>query len=121
MKQKSIVEIADEFFARLNSTEETKDLLRRFDQKIQFELKDDKPFYVWIRGGEVSITEGEAEPSLEEVFTVESDRDTLMEIFSGKLRPFDAICQMKLHMLEVAKSPIKGWLGKLIRIGQDLR
>ena len=81
-------------------TEEGKKALAGHDEDYQFDLDDGTAFWVSIAGGKVVVREGRTKKSgYFETTYVETDAKTLRQLYSGKLRPVDAIERNRFRMV----------------------
>ncbi len=95
-----ILQEARDFFARAAETSEGQWVLQGHDEDYQFDLADGPSFYVSIHGGRLSVHPGRTpKTGYFETTYIGTDTRTLRELFSGKLRPVDAIEQRRFNML----------------------
>lgn len=81
-------EAAKSHFDRINSTSEGQKELTKFDQIIEFDLKDDESFYIEINNGKASVVKGKPPKEYQNVMILSTDRATVIEIFQkGQLYP----------------------------------
>jgi len=96
----TIIEEAKSIFARAAETVEGRYALEGHDEDYQFKLKDAHSFYVSIQGGKLIVASGDTpKTGYFECTYIETDSQTLRELFSGKLRPVEAIEQRRFNML----------------------
>jgi hypothetical protein len=108
-------------FDNLGSSAEGQAELSKYDEIIQFDLKDDKPFYIKIKNGKVSVTEGTAPLEPRNVITLTTDSATVRDIFNkGQLYPglADFMFEGKLWLKDSKKdeNPTTSWAAKLLRM-----
>src|SRR5215472_9668127 len=97
--------------------------LKEYDQLIQFTVLDGDPFYLDIKGGNVAVREGTAEPRpLAEAHEYKANRATLEAYFAGRVRMSDAIHDGQLFPVaaHTTKRHIDHWVAKLVRMGLGL-
>ena len=121
-------EIAKAHFDKLGSATEGQKELNRFDQIIEFDLKDDEAFYIKVESGKVSIIKGKAPEDYRNVIMLLTDRATVREIFyKGQLYPglADFMFEGKVYMrgsksgdIMVGEKgkPRMAWAAKLLRM-----
>ncbi len=121
-------EMGKAHFDKLSSSAEGQKELKKFDEVIQFDLKDDESFYIKIVSGKVSVTKGKAPTDSPNMITLITDRATVRDIFyKGQLYPglSDFMFSGKLWMQKsksgttiVVKDekPITAWTSKLLRM-----
>lgn len=114
-------EIAKSHFDKLSASPEGEKELSKFNETIQFELKDDESFYIGINNGKVSITKGKAPVELGNMVTFITDRTTVKEMFSkGQLYPgiadFMFAGKVWIKAPKKHEKPTTSWVGKLIRM-----
>jgi hypothetical protein len=105
---------------RLKTQPEGTKVLQEYDQLLQFSILDGMPFYVDIKGGKVTVTEGTAAPRpLMEAHEYKGRQEVLEAFFAGKVRMSDAIHEGQLFPVaaHTTKRHIDHWVAKLVRIG----
>ena len=134
----ALVELAERFFGNLQYFPEAQKELKRYDRQIQFELTDDESFFVDVKGGKVSINRGITRIGAQGPIYFVTDRETLISLFRGKERfanlyeyrpginPAEVKGRLYVRVTPMVASGMVGgvliwWLGKLIRMGQELR
>ena len=132
----SLFQIAQDFFGHVQSLPKGRDQLSKFDKTIEFEVADDKPFSVEVKSGAVSLREGISKPEDVTCIRFRVYRDVLIRLFTCKMRFTDAYTHMsdrdpnkvKQHLYVREQPGVGGteggiivrWVGRLIRIGQEL-
>ncbi len=97
MMAEEVFEKTKEYLSRLAGTVEGQAILARHDQDIGFEVTRGEKFVVSVKGGKLSFRRGDvAVPASNiEDFTqnmkVIADKETFFELYSGDLRPIDAL------------------------------
>lgn len=125
-----LVSVIEKFFQDLAQDPKAKEILGRMDQKVQFRLRDGEPMFIDIKDGLVKVKKGEVKVKGDfdsGVTRLDTDRQTLLEIFEGRMRFADAIIPTRydwdggLKMVEnwMLKWGVMNWLGVLIRMGQQ--
>lgn len=96
----SIVAETRTALAEAANTTEGKKALAGHDEDYQFDLDDGTAFYVSISGGNAAVYDGRtSKTGYFETTYVETDETTLRQLYSGKLRPVDAIEQNRFRMV----------------------
>jgi hypothetical protein len=132
----SLIEIAQDFFSHLQSLPKGREELSKFDQKVEFVVPDDKPFTLEVKGGAASVRHGVSEPEDMKCIRLTAYKDVLVRLFTCRLRFTDAYTHMadrdpekaKKHLYAREQPGIGGteggvllrWIGRLVRIGQEL-
>lgn len=114
-----IFDLVKEFFEKLSRAKEAEEILKRFNQKIQFNVKDGESFFVEIKNGSISVIKGETEPDIREVTNIHSDKETLTKLFQGKIGFVESMAGQRLYAREMLKKATVAWVGRLIKIGQE--
>ena len=114
-------EMAKIHFENLSSSEDGRNELGKYNEIIQFELKDTDPFYVDIKDGKVNVKEGVAPVEPKNVIKMTADSATVREIFyKGQLYPglADFMFAGKLWLKDSKKDekPTTSWAAKLLRM-----
>ncbi len=107
-------------FDRVNTQPEGTKVLQEYDQLLQFTVLDGTPFYVDIKGGKVTITEGTAAPRpLMEAHEYKGKQQVFEAFFAGKVRMSDAIHEGQFFPVaaHTTKRHIDHWVAKLVRLG----
>lgn len=114
-------EMAKSHFEKLSSSPEGKEELSKFNEIIQFELKDDESFYIDIGAGKVSIKKGKAPVEPGNMVTFITDQATVKEIFTkGQLYPgiadFMFTGRFVIKGSKKHEKPTMSWAGRLLRM-----
>lgn len=123
---------ASRFFSNLNASPEAQKEMKKYDRRIQFEVKDDEAFHLDIRNGSLTVKRGTvAKGSLPEPVRFETFKEALQAMFAGKLRFTHAYfpetrTNLRIRLLSGAPGGTFGGIAvglvaKLVRIGQELR
>ncbi len=113
--KKNIHGVAVEFFDRLAVNQVARNELNRKSKVIQFEIEGDKPFYLHIDSGKLTVSPGS---SNRRDLVLRCDQRTIFDILVGKVRPLDAYFQREGYKLVVLGGEgIFGWVIRLLRIG----
>ena len=114
-----LLAVVQEFCKKAMTISEVREILGEFNQKFIFHCKDADPFYLKVERGGLSVHAGDLEPDLYEVFNIETDGETVRELFAGKLRMADAIRTSRLFSDAMSKRPYLSYLGRMIRIHHE--
>lgn len=129
----TMLEMAESFFGEVQKSPQGQEELKRFDGVIEFELTDDQPFQVVVKGGKLSVKKGLLKSLPEVGVRFTTDREVVVSLFRGKRRftevydwtkrlPDPGEGKGKLYSDKFAiGSPVTKWAAKLIRMGQELR
>ncbi|MCL5961466.1 MAG: hypothetical protein M1358_19510 [Chloroflexi bacterium] len=116
-----VVSVAQKFCEEVGEIPEVKEILKEFSQKFIFHCNDAAPFYLRVEDGRLSAHAGDLEPDLYNVFNIETDSQTVRELFGGNLRMADAIITARLFSDAMSKRPLLSYLGRIIRIHHENR
>jgi hypothetical protein len=85
---------------------------------IQFDLKDDEPFQVEVKGGQVSLSKGFVQGlPLEDILLIRTDKETLSSLLEKKFTLGDVIYERRLWVYgNVLKGPHMAWFSQLLRL-----
>lgn len=126
--KETISELAGQFFKKLSNSLAGHDELKRTNQVIQFDVRENGTFYVDILDGKASVRKEKPAENVGIRFV--TDEDTLAQLFQGKkmftdtvpfFTPPEAKGLMTTPDESNIRSPLMCWVGKLIRTGQELR
>ncbi len=133
----SVKEMAQRFFVNIQDSPQGRDILGKFNCRIEFELTDGESVSVNVRDGRVSTTAISDESNGSHTVHFITDHETLARLFGGKLRFTDAYTHQRGRSgglakghLYVREAPGIGgtlggvlvrWIGRLVRTGQELR
>jgi putative sterol carrier protein len=81
---------------RANRIKEAKDLMKRWNRKIQFDLTDVTPFYVSVQEGLASVVKGRAEKS---DLTIKGSRNGFRKIIKGELKFEEAFLRKQFETI----------------------
>lgn len=123
------VQAARAFFAALEKDAVGHRVLCEQNHRVEFDLTDDRPFHLEIRGGHVRVRVGRVLPrrfDRPDLTHLELERATLKRLLAGGIRftdaliPTDPTGQVTLRVLEctLLKWSVLNWLGRLFRAGQ---
>ena len=113
--KKNVHGAAVEFFDRLAVNQLAKNELNRYSKVIQFDIEDDKPFYLHIDSGKLTVFPGSSD---RRDLVLRCDQRTIFDILTGKVKPLDAYFQREGYKLVVLGGEgIFGWVIRLLRIG----
>ena len=128
-----IFQMVVKFFGNLQDSAPGQQELKRFDRKIEFEVRDGEPFFVEIKGGKASVKQGkpDIQPGEPEPLRFSTFTNALSRLFQGKARYTDLLYHLpgskdRLKLVSGGSlgffgAPLTTWVGKLIRIGQEVR
>lgn len=94
--------------------------LKEYDHLIQFTVLDGESFYIDIKGGKATVSDGTATPRpLAEAHEYKAPQKTLEAYFAGRVRMSDAIHDGKLFPVaaHTTKRHIDHWVAKIVRMG----
>ncbi len=114
----SCYEKARLFFNQLSHSTKGRSDLGRFDQIVQFNIKDNESFQIEIKGGQVSLSKGIVQGlPLEDTLLIKTDKETLSSLLGKRFSLGDAIYERRLWVYgNVLKGPYMAWLSKLLRL-----
>jgi len=114
-----VLSVVGKFCEDVSRIPEVREILREFKQKFIFHCKDAEPFYLQVENGEISAQPGDLKPDLYTVFNIETDVQTIRDLFAGKLRLADAIQTGRLFSDAMSKRPYLSYLGRIIRLHHE--
>ena len=106
-------------------------LARTFDRVLQFELSDDGPFYMTVRDGQITVTEGDSGldwkyRDWERVTCVNTSASVLRDVVAGRRLISEAFFNhdlgfgpRKLADRHTNQSSIVAWLYALVRLAHE--
>ena len=110
-------EMAKTHFDRLRASTEGQEELLKMNALIQFDLKDDEPFYIDIKEGKVLMTKGKAPAESGNLITLTLDSATVTEIFQkGQLYPGLADFMFAGKLWFKGSGSTRSWAAKLLRM-----
>ena len=118
------------FFAGLQGDPVAQPILDKLEQNIQFRLRDGIPIYIDFSGGKAAVKQGEVrvEGGFDKYVTrFDTDGQTLLDIFQGRLLFADAIIPTKFNWdggIKMVENWFLKWrvmtlFGMLLRMGQQ--
>ncbi len=81
---------------RANRVKEAKDLMKRWNRKVQFDLAGVTPFYVSVQEGLASLVKGKAETSN---LTIKGSRNGFRKIIKGELKFEEAFLRKQFETI----------------------
>ncbi len=132
----SLLQMTQMFFENLQKLPKGRGELIKFAKVVEFDIADDAPFTLEVKGGMASIRPGISDPADMNYVRLKVYKDVLTRLLTCRMRFTDAYTHMsdrdpnkvKQH-LYVREQPGLGgtdggvlvrWVGRLIRIGQEL-
>ncbi len=110
--------LAENFFSEIMRDKEIQEHVKRFDQDIQFYFKDDKPFYLEIRSGNIGVKRGESPKDYWGKIDIKTDVGTFYRLVNGAVGFAEAMEDMDMECRDMIKRAVIGWFGKTVRLGQ---
>ncbi len=118
------------FFDGLHGDPPSQEILNKLEQKIQFRLRDGDPILIDFNNGKTTVKQAEVDVKGgfdKGVTRFDTDRQTLLDIFQGRLRFSDAIIPTKYNWdggIKMVENWFLKWrvmtlFGILIRMGQQ--
>jgi len=114
-------EMAKLHFEKLGASPEGQQELCKFNEVMQFNVKDDESFYIEIKGGKATVTNGVSTADPKKVISLTLDKATVREIFQkGQLYPgladFMFSGKLWLKAPKTGDKPSTAWAAKLLRM-----
>lgn len=107
------------------------EVARAFDRTLQFELEDDEPFYMEVRGGRISVTDGDCgldwkRRDWERVTCVHTTGAVLRDIIAGRRLASEAFFSQEIGFAprrmadrHTSAEAIVAWFYALIRLAHE--
>ncbi len=118
-------QVFEEFIKRTERNKEAKELLKERDQVFQFDLTDDKPFYVEMKGEKISVTEGTSSldwdrKNWQEISCIWTDKETVKAVMKGEKSPMEANVEGRWSFsCRVGKKAVHRWFCNLLRLARE--
>lgn len=128
MAEMKSFDMLKEIFNKLENRAEAKELMKMYDQTVQFEITDEESFIIEFKNGKTFFKKEKKNwpPATRAEFKnlnwLRTDKKTLKDIFQGTMGPMEAFYKEKLWISGLMpKQHIDSWLFRQIRMIQDLR
>ena len=113
------------FFKSAERNEEAKILLKERNQVFQFDLEGGKPFYVEIKDGKISVTDGTSpldwkRKDWQQISCIWTDPETIAAVIKGKTGPVKAGLEGRWSFSSrVGKKATHRWFCNLLRLSLE--
>ncbi len=118
-------QVFEQFLKRVERNKEAKELLKERNQVFQFDLTDDKPFYVEMKGDKISVTEGTSpldwkRKNWQEISCIWTDKETVKGVMRGEKGPVEAGVEGRWSFSSrPGKKAVHRWFCNLLRLARE--
>lgn len=114
-----MLEVLERFCEKASKIDEVQEILKNFEQIYQFKLTNGETYLLKFEGGALKAEKNTVPYDVYKVFDIDTDLETMKELFGGKLRLSEAIYTSRLSSNNMSKRPYVSYLGRTIRLHHE--
>lgn len=114
-----MLEILERFCEKVSDIDEVQEILENFEHIYQFKLNNGETYLLKFEDGTVKAEKNKVPYDVYKVFDIDTDIETMKELFGGRLRLSEAIYTSKLSSNNMSKRPYVSYLGRTIRLHHE--